>query len=366
MDWGVDELVVAICESGVDRSRIEEVGRALRTTVGADTLYAHTRSTRTGEPHEAFILQGISEEALTTYAKQFWRTNPVTPYMMAAPLDVVCNLDTIAPGRALQRSALYHEWAFPNGFIRNLGWRGYVSPSLLLSVSVARGERREFGEGELATLRRVAPHFSNAARLRHELQRANEQASTLGELAGSLQCAAFLLDERGRVDAVNDRGRDILRDGRLLRFEDARVRAVERRADDALRRAIAAKPSNRILYLGRPGVMTMLAFVLPRRDGNGTHRPGCLLLVPPGRADSGAVGAWLRRWHDLTPVEAEVAVAIGWGESPEAIAERRGVAITTVRSQLKAVMQKLDVRRRGELVHFVRRAVGPLGHLGPN
>lgn len=53
---------------------------------------------------------------------------------------------------------------------------------------------------------------------------------------------------------------------------------------------------------------------------------------------------------DLTPAEADTAIAISDGETPERIATRRGVTISTVRTQLRSVFEKLGVSRQSELV----------------
>ena len=59
--------------------------------------------------------------------------------------------------------------------------------------------------------------------------------------------------------------------------------------------------------------------------------------------------------YALTTAETELAVAIDWGKSLAEVADRRGVSITTVRSQLYALMAKLDVNRQTDLVRLLRQ-----------
>jgi DNA-binding CsgD family transcriptional regulator/PAS domain-containing protein len=58
----------------------------------------------------------------------------------------------------------------------------------------------------------------------------------------------------------------------------------------------------------------------------------------------------LRSCFRLTPAECRVALLLYDGRTPKQVAELLGVSINTVRSQIKAVLSKVDVRRQAELV----------------
>lgn len=53
---------------------------------------------------------------------------------------------------------------------------------------------------------------------------------------------------------------------------------------------------------------------------------------------------------DLTPAEQMVAMAISEGHSTEQIAKQRGVAIETIRVQLKSIFSKTQTNRQADLV----------------
>ncbi len=65
----------------------------------------------------------------------------------------------------------------------------------------------------------------------------------------------------------------------------------------------------------------------------------------------------LMRLYGLTAAEVEVALAIARGDTATAIAERREVRISTVRSQLAAILAKTGAARQTELVALVLQAV---------
>ncbi len=61
--------------------------------------------------------------------------------------------------------------------------------------------------------------------------------------------------------------------------------------------------------------------------------------------------------YDLTPAEAQVAIANGI--NTEKIASMNDVAISTIRSQLKAIYRKLGINSQAELVKVL--LTGPFG-----
>jgi DNA-binding CsgD family transcriptional regulator len=71
----------------------------------------------------------------------------------------------------------------------------------------------------------------------------------------------------------------------------------------------------------------------------------------------------LRFRFRLTPAEARIALGIAEGATLAAIAEARGVSVSTARTQLKSVFAKTNVHRQAELVALLagpyRRRRGP-------
>ncbi len=70
--------------------------------------------------------------------------------------------------------------------------------------------------------------------------------------------------------------------------------------------------------------------------------------------------ASLRSRFCLTPAEAQIALGIADGETLAAVAEARGVSVSTARTQLKSVFVKTGTHRQAELVALL---VGPRNRL---
>lgn len=72
--------------------------------------------------------------------------------------------------------------------------------------------------------------------------------------------------------------------------------------------------------------------------------------------DAQRTGAELdRRWSLLTPREEQVALLLGSGLGPTAIAEQSFVSVATVRTQIRAILSKLGVRSQLEAAAVARR-----------
>ena len=78
-----------------------------------------------------------------------------------------------------------------------------------------------------------------------------------------------------------------------------------------------------------------------------------LLVLTPVTAPPAPPVELMRSLFDLTPSEARVARGLAVGETLEEIASAGGVAITTVRSQLRQVLEKTGCTRQAEVVSLL-------------
>src|SRR3546814_3191504 len=71
-----------------------------------------------------------------------------------------------------------------------------------------------------------------------------------------------------------------------------------------------------------------------------------LLMMEPVASDRVPSATLLKSLFDLTPSEARVASGIARGETPDSIAASGQVAISTVRSQIRSVLEKTGTSRQ--------------------
>ena len=80
-----------------------------------------------------------------------------------------------------------------------------------------------------------------------------------------------------------------------------------------------------------------------------------LLLVVPVQSDRAPAASLMKSLFDLTPSEARVAQGIAGGATPEAVAAAGDVAISTVRTQLRRVLEKTGCTRQADLAALLAR-----------
>ncbi|HEX6859973.1 MAG TPA: LuxR C-terminal-related transcriptional regulator, partial [Caulobacteraceae bacterium] len=123
--------------------------------------------------------------------------------------------------------------------------------------------------------------------------------------------------------------------------------------------ATGARPSHRSLVLRHGHAPTEVRVVdvirLPVREFAFGFEPRVLVAVRGERRTEAELPALLADAFSLTNVEATIAVRLAQGEAREAIAAERDVSVETVRSHIKKIFAKLDVRREAELAARLRQ-----------
>ena len=97
-----------------------------------------------------------------------------------------------------------------------------------------------WGASRVTMIQRVLPHIGQFVRVRQALVRAGARNSTVTRLLDNPRIGVLHLDRRGRIMAVNDRARGILRDGDGVSDRDGELRAQAPDDELRLQRLVAA------------------------------------------------------------------------------------------------------------------------------
>jgi DNA-binding CsgD family transcriptional regulator len=92
----------------------------------------------------------------------------------------------------------------------------------------------------------------------------------------------------------------------------------------------------------------------------------CIALVTPVARFHPPAEALLSGLFDLTPAEAKIAHALGFGATPRSIAKDLGVSYETVRNHLKTVLTKTGSHRQADLMGLLAGASLPRSTLARN
>ena len=214
------------------------------------------------------------------------------------------------------------------------------------------------------TIQRLLPHLRQFVRVRHALLKTGALGASLVELLDNVRACVIQLDRRGRLMAVNDRARALLRRGDGLRDEGGRLRAALPGEDAALQGLIArALPrtggpgEGGSMPLGRPETRSRLVLhVSPVHDAGieyGRGRVGALVLAVDPADRTGFDPGRVAKALGLTPAESRVAVSLAEGKTIDDIATETGRSRTTVKWHIRHIYAELGVSRPIELAQLV-------------
>jgi len=230
-------------------------------------------------------------------------------------------------------------------------------PSTLFVVLRARGASG-FSAEELSAFDLVSRHASMAVRLWFR-KRASRQGAEA--LASSLNAAALIVDAEGRVVWMNHRANAWAQAGRLVVAKGRLGRVDGMRLDlsSAIRETLERRIASAVTV---DGDLTIEVAPMPmeRVDSAGSGKVALVLLRD--RTGCRQVAAFLAERYRLTFTEVDLALALSSGLLVAEYATRRNVAMSTVRTQLKALLAKTGSRRQSDIVALVARMLPLLGN----
>ena len=229
------------------------------------------------------------------------------------------------------------------------------------------GEGWSFAQREL--IRRLMPHIRHTAHVQQTLALGDALGATVTEMLDRTGLGIIQLDARGRIEAANDRARDMLRTGDGLRDANGFLFASAPRDNDGLqavlKRALppfGAKCAGGSAIVRRSGGLPPLVLHVTPMGHWEAEFPvspvaALVLLVDPANGaaiDPAVVAAAL----NLTGMESRVAVLLAQGMSVSRIATTTGRKESTIRSHVKQIFAKHGLSRQAELVRLVRSLAG--------
>jgi DNA-binding CsgD family transcriptional regulator len=228
---------------------------------------------------------------------------------------------------------------------------------VFLQRSPAQGP---FTRAELAQLDRLVPHWQRAVQMRQRLVVLRAGQDLLAASLDAIAMPTLLLDEVGAIVHSNRSAAALLRahesiwqvEGRLMSSSPTATRQLHVQISNAVRaHREGAAASTSIVVVERPGRLPLTMMALPLRNGHDQLvRSGALMFVFDPETAPVVTADLVRRLFDLSAVEAALAVALCGGQSPEEIANDRGRAMSTVRSQIRSLFAKTGTNRQVDLI----------------
>jgi DNA-binding CsgD family transcriptional regulator len=322
-------------------------------TVGADASVPVNLMTNTDpELHVAFAAARGGDPTV----------NPrVNAGMRAAILKVQAENDFITPDEH-RTHPHYNEfarpWDIPYICLATLD----RCEDLLVGLAVLRSEKQgHINAQERAVFASLAPHVRAAVRMQMALE-----SNGLALLTGTMEALGmpvFVCRRNGSVQTLTASAEELARSGRGISLRNQKMRAFHDEDDKALSDAIE-RAAQGLQRLGAPATQTLVVrdqnesisplvldvMLLPSAAREFTSGPRVLVVARGSRGNDSRKAAILQSIYGFTSAETDIALQLAQGKATEAIAQERGVAIGTVRAQIKSLLAKLGVSRQVELV----------------
>ncbi len=235
------------------------------------------------------------------------------------------------------------------------------NPDLLVGLAVLRSQKEGHIEAPARTVfSTLAPHVRAAVRMQMAL--AGQGAKLVAGTLETMSLPAFVCDRSGSVEASTAQAEAIVRGQRGLSLRNSKLRAFHDEDDRMLNDAVDAAalglrrpgaPSSRtvVVHGGEESAPLVLDVMpLPSNAMSFLSGPRVLIVARSSQGAEARKAAILQGFYGFTAAETDIALLLARGASTEMIAQQRGVAVGTVRSQIKSQLAKLRVSRQVELV----------------
>lgn len=244
------------------------------------------------------------------------------------------------------------------------------TPDYAACVSIQRSPKQgHVGIDEITLMSRLMPHLQHVVDIRLRLGAALRHDAPFVQGLEHVEDGVIVVDMQGHILHANAAGHAVLSLGEGMTSVDTQLQFQDRSAASAFESVLKGLQDNETRDIdgpsqsfparrpggGRSYIVTVRAVSLPEGISVYTRDAAALIFVRDPSEVSDLNQDLLRDSFDLTPAESELASLIDRGLSLNEVADRRGVSITTVRSQLYSLMDKLGVNRQAQLVRLLGR-----------
>jgi DNA-binding CsgD family transcriptional regulator/PAS domain-containing protein len=270
----------------------------------------------------------------------------------------------LCPDRVLEHSEFYSDFLRPLDAFHEFCGVIRKERSVASLISSLRSKRAgPFGEEELRLLRALMPHLQRALQLHQRIVGLRREADSAAEALDRLGMGFLVVDNAGRILALNRLATTILGQDDGLAISRGTLHAARPKEANRLRGLILKAAAAGSGHGFEPGGMMTVprpserrafeVLVTPLRPGVlppiQRQRTAAIFLIDPENQPEPNDQALIRLFG-LTAAEGRLAKSLIQGKSLKQAAEEFCLSRNTVRSQLQAVFEKTGTARQGELV----------------
>ena len=306
------------------------------------------------------------EDRERRYFESYYHQDERVPLLGFLPPGQLLYNNDVYSADEKKHSPVYNELLLDFEAQEGLQMRlGGPEPAAIVWMFADSVERGGWTTDQVRMITALQPHVRQFVRVREALADTRALAASLTSLLDHSRLGVIPLDRRGRIEIVNDRAHELLREGRRLFDAKGYLYAQEPKQNLELQRLLARAltpgKSPRMggtMTVGDPSTGPSLVLHIHPVGGRrwrhvSAKQVAVLVLIVdparPARIEPSLVAAAM----GLTDHQGEVAVMLANGHSAASIAEATGRSITTVRWHVRQIFSALGITRQAELVRRV-------------
>ena len=359
----LSRLIESIYDCAIDPAlwpnTLEEIAAALNSPAGTLTVSDFMTGTE-----RALVYVGISEHYQALYREQYHICDLFGHSLLLRSVDEPSTSEELVAEEELLQSRIYREWAAPQGFRYVLLTALIKSQARLAYIGLTRGTKEgPYDAEEQARMALLAPHVRRAITIADLIEHKSLERDDLADTLDALTTAVLVLGADGRLVYSNAAGDAALARADVLLSRNGVVEPWDRGSWPAFRVMTAAAAGGTVTLARRSGgsaVVSALPLCSGRRRGTAPRRARVALFVQDNPCGPHAIEV-VGRAYGLTGAELRVLLGLADGATPADIAQRYGIAPSTVRTHLKSLFAKTGAKRQKDLVKllFTAPPVGP-------
>ncbi|WP_160152291.1 helix-turn-helix transcriptional regulator [Microbulbifer sp. ALW1] len=222
-------------------------------------------------------------------------------------------------------------------------------------------DAREFSEEQERFLHLLTPHLKQTFSLAEKIGQLEARSEFLSHSLDQFNTGVVVLDRHGGLHWSNHCARQIIQRSRHLSLSGTKLRCAassdQRMLTELIDRA-GTEPGTRFVgALGAAWESPLQLLAVPMPAAGPAAAPYIALYLSESEVRLNLQAMDIVQLFGLTPAEARLAIALCEGNSVNEYAATLGIAVGTVRIQLKSIFSKLGVHRQPELVRMIGSSI---------
>lgn len=349
-------LITEIYDAAVDMAAWTRLPELLGQVVGSDSAVLWIADVATGIEG---VTTGLPKQALDLYTAYYHQVNPWVAAASERAVTFTATLSTdLVPEVAFRQTEFFIDFAKVFDTVNAVGGQIPIGPGRTVDIGVHRRlSARRFDVGHTAALQALFPHLQRALQIRDRL--GGIDVTGLGFAAlDTLAIGTVICEAGGRILFANTAAAALAARGGGVVLGGPRHGIGALLADEGRRLASLIASAARgeaggglSLTQRDGGRLFALVSPLPRHFGDEPGR--ALIILRSAAARPTVAAATLESIFELTPAEAQVALALLAGRSLVEISGDRNVSENTLRTQVAQLLRKTETTGQRDLVRLL-------------